>query len=186
MNSLKKGFTLIELLVVIAILAILATVIVVIINPAELLKQARDTTRISDMAALNSAVALYLADVSTPYLCGASACASLTTKCTVTTTTSPFVGGSCGTVNTTTTVDGNGWVSVNFGSISSGSPLSRLPIDPANTTSFLYAFGANGLNYKLGATMESTKYAGATGVTRNAYDGGSQASWYEVGNSLAL
>src|SRR5574343_2101828 len=62
-NMLKKGFTLIELLVVIAILAILATVIVVIINPGELLKQARDTTRISDLAALNSAIALYLSDV---------------------------------------------------------------------------------------------------------------------------
>jgi len=60
--SVARGFTLIELLVVIAILAVLAVAVVVVLNPAELIKQARDTTRISDLAALNSAISLYLAD----------------------------------------------------------------------------------------------------------------------------
>ncbi|MFA6407728.1 MAG: hypothetical protein WCV80_03425, partial [Candidatus Paceibacterota bacterium] len=167
----------------------LATVIVVIINPAELLKQARDTTRISDMAALNSAVALYLADVVSPGFGGANgaSCASLTKTCTVTTTTLPFSVTSCTTVNATTTVAGLGWVTIDFADISSGSPLSRLPLDPSQTTNNLYTFGCNGLSYKLGATMESVKYSSAsTGVMRNAYDGGSSASWYEVGNSMAL
>ena len=59
MNNLKKGFTLIELLIVIAILAVLSVAVVLVLNPAELLKQARDSTRISDMAAINSASYLY-------------------------------------------------------------------------------------------------------------------------------
>lgn len=190
MKTLKKGFTLIELLVVIAILAVLATVIVVIINPAELLRQARDATRVSDMAALNSAVALYLSDVATPSL-GPTNCTPAISRCTangttVTATTTPPLATAC-TANSTTTVDGAGWVAVAFNTISSGSPLSRLPLDPANNASFQYAYGCSGLSYKLGAAMESTKYSNpTTGVMRNAYDGGNSTGWYEVGNNLAL
>ncbi len=58
----NSSFTLIELLVVIAILAILAVVVVVVINPSELLKQARDSTRLSDLQTLNKAIALFQAD----------------------------------------------------------------------------------------------------------------------------
>ena len=175
---MKKGFTLIELLVVIAILAILATVIVVIINPGELLKQARDTTRISDLAALNSAIALYLSDVPTPVI-------GTVTNCTSALSPAP-TGWTC-TVVTSTAVTGSGWVPINFTSISSGSPLARLPIDPSNTTTYGYAYKSNGSNltYELDAKMESTKYSNlTTGVTRNESDGGNDANWYEVGNKL--
>ena len=55
----QKGFTLIELLIVIAIIAILAVVVVLTLNPAELLRQARDSNRISDFATIKSALALY-------------------------------------------------------------------------------------------------------------------------------
>src|SRR3989338_2108717 len=48
----SKGFTLIELLVVIAIIAVLAVAVILTLNPAELLKQARDSTRVSDMSTL--------------------------------------------------------------------------------------------------------------------------------------
>ena len=41
----RSGFTLIELLVVIAIIAILAVVVILTLNPAQLLAQARDSTR---------------------------------------------------------------------------------------------------------------------------------------------
>jgi len=149
---MKKGFTLIELLVVIAILAILATVIVVIINPGELLKQARDTTRISDLAAINSAIALYLSDVSTPYLAGAStACTTATARCTIGTTT-PFA--TACSASAVTAVDGTGWVLVKFTDISSGSPLARLPLDPSQSATNYYAYAcgngssvATSLNY---------------------------------------
>jgi len=190
---MKKGFTLIELLVVIAILAVLATVIVVIINPGELLKQARDTTRISDLAAVNSAIALYLSDVATPGIGGASnaACTGAANATLVRCTaagTSPFGGVACAT-NATTTVDGNGWVAVTFSSISSGSPLARLPLDPAQTTTYFYAYGCGGgsntLSYELDARMESNKYASSTAnVVAAAKDGGNNENWYEIGNYL--
>ena len=56
---MKKGFTLLELLIVIGILAILATVLIAVINPAELLRRARDTQRLSDLDALRSAISLF-------------------------------------------------------------------------------------------------------------------------------
>ena len=187
MNNLKKGFTLIELLIVIAILAVLSVAVVLVLNPAELLKQARDSTRISDMAAINSAVALYITDRSSPGLGGPSdaACSVAKGYCTAATGTPPFA--STCTVSTSTAVDGNGWVSISFSSISAGSPISKLPIDPVNNTNYMYAYGCSGMNYKLGTVMESNKYSNpTTGYARNSYDGGKNNGWYEVGNNLAL
>ena len=62
----QKGFTLLELIIVIGILAVLATVSVLVLNPAQLFAQDRDTTRISDLGTLRSAIGLYLSSVSSP------------------------------------------------------------------------------------------------------------------------
>ena len=190
MNNLKKGFTLIELLIVIAILAVLSVAVVLALNPAELLKQARDSTRVSDMAAVNKAIALYLEDVPAPGIGGAAnaACpATLTTRCTYSTTTSPFATGACGAISTSTAVNGTGWVTIDFTQISAGNPISSLPVDPVNSASYLYAYGCNALGYKIGTVMESNKYGNpTTGYMRNSYDGGISNGWYEVGNNLAL
>src|SRR3989338_10096227 len=64
MKGNTTGFTLIELLVVIAIVAVLSVVVVLALNPAELLRQARDSNRISDLATLKSALSFYSTDVS--------------------------------------------------------------------------------------------------------------------------
>lgn len=174
----KKGFTLIELLVVIAILAVLATSVVVILNPAQLVKQGRDSTRLSDLAALNSAIALYFSDV-------ANASLPNTTRCTATLSTPP-TGFTC-TLNASTTVDGTGWVAVNFTQISSGSPLSRLPIDPINDATYAYAFKSTTSNtFEIDANMESDKYAKGGGADVESKDGGNDDNYYEIGNAPGL
>lgn len=54
-----KGFTLIELLIVIAILGILAAAVLVAINPAKRLRQARDAKRKQDINAITNALIGY-------------------------------------------------------------------------------------------------------------------------------
>ena len=185
----KKGFTLIELLIVIAVLTVLATAVILVLNPAEILKQARDSTRISDMATLNSSIALYLADLKSPGIGGVndSACSSATARITAAGGACPFNNASCST-NASTTVNGAGWVLVDFINISSGSPLSRLPIDPVNSTTYFYAYACDGLSYELNANMESTKFAkdGGSDVESNTKDGGDNNDWYEIGNDPGL
>ena len=100
----KRGFTLIELLIVIGILAILAVAVVLVLNPAELLAQARDSQRMSDLGSVKSAVALYLTTATSPTL-------GTTGTCTASTTCGLS---SCSSVTTTTAVDGTGWVDIDL------------------------------------------------------------------------
>lgn len=57
MKKNQKGFTLIELLVVIAIIGLLATLAVVSLRNAQ--QRARDTKRVSDISAIETAVELF-------------------------------------------------------------------------------------------------------------------------------
>jgi len=61
---MKGVSTLLELLIVIGILAILSTTMVLVLNPAELLKRARDSQRFSDLDAIRGALSYYLANAS--------------------------------------------------------------------------------------------------------------------------
>ncbi len=184
---MRRGFTLIELLIVVALLSALATAVILIINPAELLAQGRDALRISDLATLNSTLALFQADhwqrsigaASTTYLSipdSSSTCGN--------TGLTPPPGWSyhCAPTSTYTKVDGTGWVPVNFNLISVGSPLSKLPIDPVNTTSsgFYYAYTPGG-SYAISSMMESQKYL-PTAAEDEGYDPGR----YETGSDLSL
>jgi prepilin-type N-terminal cleavage/methylation domain-containing protein len=180
---MHKGFTLLELLIVIGVLAILAAVVTVVLNPAELLKQARDSSRVSDLANLNSALGLYLTDVASPTL-GVSA------NCYVHNT---GVGANCGGRHSGTTlastnrsVGGGGWIPVNFESISSGSPLPTLPVDPANSAAYFYSYALNNARstYELNAVFESVKYRDSLGLDDK--DGGNSATTYEIGSDPSL
>jgi type IV pilus assembly protein PilA len=59
---LKKAFTLIELLVVIAIIAILAAVVFVALDPVRRFADARNSSRISDVNSILTAVHEYIVD----------------------------------------------------------------------------------------------------------------------------
>lgn len=170
LNS-KKGFTLLELLIVITILAVLSVAVVIIINPAETIKKARDTQRISDLATLKTAISLYTSSVANPFLgsttantaCqttqGTNDAASATlvfystptgastavsdTALSADTQGTPVNAGLGTQVASTAVgnVDGSGWFKVKFTNIVGGSPISNLPIDPVNDA----AFGASDL-----------------------------------------
>ncbi|MDE2145009.1 MAG: prepilin-type N-terminal cleavage/methylation domain-containing protein, partial [Patescibacteria group bacterium] len=58
----RDSFTLIELLIVIAIIGILASVVVLVLNPAQLLSQSRDSRRTQDLSNLNNAIGMYLSE----------------------------------------------------------------------------------------------------------------------------
>ena len=193
---MKKGFTLIELLVVIAILAILATVVVIVLNPAELLREGRDSSRLTDMAALHSALSLYITDVTTPQLAGASVCGTGTAglaSCTFATGTTVFetaytINNGCGagTASNTTVVGTGGWVPVNFASLSTGSPLATLPIDPTQNAQHFYAYACQGNNYLLEALMESVKFSNGGSGDVESTDPGDKPNAYEVGTNYDL
>lgn len=184
---MKKGFTLIELVIVIGILAILASVVVLVLNPAQILAQARDSQRMSDLRSIKSAIAFYLATatsttIGTGPTCTATGCG--------TSPNSPF---GSETVNATTTVTGSGWVQVNLTGTTGGSPLVALPLDPTNSGSYFYAYKGENTNktFELDSRLESEKYRGLM-VT----DGGNKNSctgtfvdancYYEIGTAPGL
>jgi len=203
-----KGFTLIELLIVIGILAILATTVVLVLNPAQILQETRDTQRISDLGSINSAIGLYLATASSIDMAVVGQCRGATGAvnwwATRTGTVNPYTAfaapetGITQHANIARTVDGNGWVPVNLALVSGGSPLAALPIDPTNTGTNLLTTGdlfytytcggtGNGTTFEIDANMESAKFdSGGGGSDVESTDGGNQPLIYEVGNAANL
>jgi prepilin-type N-terminal cleavage/methylation domain-containing protein len=174
-KGLRSAFTLIELLVVIAIIAVLAIVVVLTLNPAALLQQSRDANRVSDMTALANALNLYSSDQSSApgFNMGSStviyvsipdptATSTAGDQCQGLSLISIPSGYSyhCAASSTFRNVDGTGWIPVDLLTITSGSPIGNLPIDPTNTTStgLYYSYATNGVQWAVWATPESAKY----------------------------
>ncbi len=228
-----KGFTLLELLIVISVIAVLAVILVVVLNPVETLKKSRDSQRISDLNTLKSALGLYLTSKSSIQLDGASGTAN--DKCdggtaaneelwlsvnttggggeSVTDATPPAGWTQAATSweqNTSATgstlVDGTGWIPVNLASITGGSPLSNLPVDPINDVSIVtgtdtstadavtngalmyrYACKKSPLAFEINARLESETYgAGSAEDDKAEKDGGNNALLLEVGTDLTI
>jgi prepilin-type N-terminal cleavage/methylation domain-containing protein len=196
MNPGAKGFTLVELLIVIGIVVILSVAVVLTLNPAELLRQARDSTRISDMNTIKSSLALFQADTASTSIvtsigncyvhsasgitsagCGGRFPVNMTpaTSATTSNSSSQSVAGQVA-----------GWIPVNLSAVTAGAPISAWPIDPTNNTSYFYAYAVtttNGVNvYEINAVLESTKYTATTNYMTS--DGGSTSTQYEVGTGI--
>jgi hypothetical protein len=98
-------------------------------------------------------------------------------------------------VVTPSLTDSNGWIPVNFGNISGGSPISKIPVDPLNTiavygsvasTDLVYRYGCarTPLAFEVDAQLESVAYT----VTddKRASDGGNSTAYYEDGTNLLI
>ncbi len=213
-----RGFTLLELLIVISIIAILSVALVLVLNPAETLKKARDSQRIADLNTLKTALGIYVTSTTTPYLGGNATNAT----CKLTPTTAFGTAGtykiwystSSSTPVTDTALDdgttvtngahaltvssltnGNGWIPVNLDSLTGGSPISNLPIDPINTITSLssvskndlvyrYACSQTPLTFEIDAQLESSAYT--VSDNKRSTDGGNDANLYEVGTNLQI
>ncbi len=181
-----KGFTLIELLMVLGIIAVLSVVVILTLNPAELARQSRDSTRLADMATLNNALGLYLTSVTPPTLGVAATCYVSASS------TSAQCGGlfSAGytltSATTSVAVDGTGWIPVNFTSMSSGAPFGSLPRDPVNSATYYYAYAPSSTTFELNANMESSKYRNGGSKDIESTDGGNNVNWFETGTSPGL
>jgi hypothetical protein len=85
---------------------------------------------------------------------------------------------------TSRAIDGTGWIPVNFTAISSGAPLSSLPVDPVNSGQSTYIYAASSTVFKLATQMESTKYHTGGSADVETGDGGNSVNTYEQGTSL--
>jgi len=188
-NNPSKSFTLVELLIVIGILAALAAAVVVVINPVEMLRQGRDSTRMREIGAIHRALSMFQVDRSTAPLGSSNiihisipdtspTCANLTLP-------TPPSGWAyrCVPAAYLRRIDGTGWIPIDFTSVFQGSPLPSLPIDPTNTTasSNFYVYITDGRTWVLASLLESERHAPSA-----SRDGGTDAARFEAGTNLAL
>lgn len=149
---MKRGFTLLELIIVIGILAILTTVLVVVLNPVEKLREARDIRRLSDFRAVEQALNLYLTlapsraaslNFAEPGTCVSGSNTFPAWRGSVpglTADQQPFINPYAAPNNPTApavltdprSVTGGGWVPVDFTQAFETPPFPVLPVDPLN------------------------------------------------------
>ena len=188
-NKSNKGFTLVELLIVIAILAALAAAVVVVINPMEMLRQGRDSTRMREIGTLHRSLSMFQVDrpavsigdpnriyISIPDT--SDTCANLGLP-----TPPPNWSYRCVTAENLRNINGTGWIPVDFTSMFQGSPLASLPIDPVNTvdSGAFYVFVTDGRSWTLASLLESERHAPSA-----LRDGGTDAARFEAGTNLSL
>lgn len=179
-----------ELLIVIAILAVLSAAVVVVLNPGELLAQARDSQRLNDLDAIKSALSIYVAQVN-PIALGSCPGGG---RCTYDpgAGSGPFLTTTCTFNASTNNVTGTGWVDVDFSDIPGGSPIPFLPNDPTDSATYFYGYACDTTykTFKLVGRLESVKHR-----DKMKTDGGSRSActsytgndcFYEIGTDPGL
>ena len=215
MQSNKKGFTLLELLIVIAILAVLGAIVVFLLNPAETLRKARDSQRISDLSTIKTALGIYIASKTSPSMDNQSG-SSINEKCiggsgvdtiwitdsavtdiNASGTTGAFLTVATTSVANTAFTSGSGWLPVNLDSLTGGSPISNMPVDPTNAANdvatiassslmYRYACKKSPLGFEVNARLESGAFGPGGDDDRATKDGGDNPTLYEVGTDLKI
>ena len=151
------------IMIVVTILAVALVALAVIfgtlkfVNPAKYMNKSRDSQRVSDVAKLQTALDLYVAD--------GHDFNSLTPN------------------QIYNSNSGRNWLPIDFKAISSGAPISELPIDPLNNANFYYRVGVNitQKTYEIDCRFETSDFQ-----KRAAADGGNNSDWYEIGTDLSI
>lgn len=156
---MKRGFTIVELLLVVGMLVIFSTVTIMLINPVTEQKKARDNVRLSDASTLSRAIEEYILDNKT------------VPDTDVTLRTSDALPqGNTGPLTSIT----QGWINTNFTGY-----LTKLPVDPLNTETYVYSFKRNANKYELNLVLEHY-------VEIMQTDSGNNAAKYELGTDLTI
>lgn len=183
-----NGFAIIELLVVIVVLGILAAIIIVGLKPGEIVRQSRDTTRLSDLQTLNKSISVLSAEGITSFGTTNTVYVSLpdsNSDCSGYSLPTLPTGWSyaCRPSTTYQSIDGTGWIPLDFTSTSVR--LSTLPVDPVNSEDDYYTYIASS-EWELNAKLESTNNIMGGDNDKVSSDGGDDPTRLEIGNNLAL
>jgi type II secretory pathway pseudopilin PulG len=181
--SRSKSFTLLELLIVIGIIAVLSTALIMVIRPAEQFRKGRDSSRVSQLDSLRTALNMALMEnVSlgedhTVYLSLPSndpSCSDLSLPPLPNLWTYH-----CSNSQNFRKIDGTGWIPINFTQLVTVN-LPALPIDPINNTTYYFTYTTGG-SYELTALLESSERHDPAINDGDAFPG-----LYAVGTSLNL
>jgi hypothetical protein len=153
---------------IVAAAVVFISIIVVVFSQTKVLEKSRNSTRLADLAALNTDIGLYLADGH------------------------DFSKLKTGTIYESTASgkavknnNGTGWIPLDFTKITSGTPMATLPVDPINDRSdgLYYRFGVNitAKTYELDCFFEDGSDAG-----KQTSDGGNNPSRFEMGTDLSI
>ncbi len=174
-------------------LVILGVLIIWQMNPAGILKEARDEQRLAELSSIDKAVdfaisqnpSLFQGELTVVYL-------SLPDldgdgKCLEYVKLPSLASGwrySCVREADLSRVDGKGWIPVDFTSVPIPS-LDFLPVDPLNDAAlgFYYAYAPD---WEINAQLESVRYNSPESEEGASSDGGNTRLLYEVGNDISL
>jgi len=195
-KSSFSGFTLIELLVVMGILGVLMAVTLLVINPTEYFKRARNSTRGTDITNLKQALQLYSVDTGTDlgtpdhivYVSLPDANANCSSW-SLPTLTAPFTY-QCATPANYKKADGTGWLPFNF-STGAYKTLAVLPVDPVNNANNYYTFtkgdSSQGISFCVSSipelAVETTTTIGDVGATWTERTSAGSRNWTSLASS---
>jgi len=163
MQREEMTFSILNISIIILIFFGLIIFGLIIVNPNKYLDKTRDAQRLEDLISLETAINLYIADGQ-----------SLDRVQTGQIYTSKM--GS-------TSFAGDGWLPLDFKNVSSGVPITELPIDPLNNENNFYQVSFNKAHktFEINGRLENVH-----NKFKQKTDGGGNDDWFELGTELTL